>query len=215
MTQKTLLLLGMVLCFLIVGVTAGLSATGMAPSFLYLISAAFLAVGVILAVKGVRTSLRGQPSLNDPDGAQASYNRAFGGFPVFAVLLAAASADEFWRYKETPDDQLRFFVAACSAAGTFAVIWIYARMLTGRSSIPWFQRMIDDEFFQDNLTKARSDGFFALMSTVTLCFFIGLFSDRLAVSLLPFAVAFSVSFAGLRFIRRDLRATESMDASKH
>jgi hypothetical protein len=209
MNRKTILLSGMSLCFLVSGIFSGVIATGVPGSspFFYIAAVITAAVGIIFGINGVRLTLRdARLRKEDQDAFQANYNRAFRAFPVSALILAVISAAQLRGLWAHPGDVLHIITAALTVTSAFAISWAYAFMLSGRSRAPRLRRMIQDEFFQDNLAKSRSDGFFALLAMVTICFFVGLFSAQLAVALLPFSAGFSVAFAGWRFNYRDSTA---------
>ncbi len=172
------------------------------------------AVGLILAALGITATViagkirrgRWKYKEREHDAFLRTYNQAFRAFPVVALVLAFNSCvllHTFWKH---PDDKQRIYLTAFGTLAAFAGIWTYALKLSPRFRTKEMQRLIKDEFFQDNLSKSRSDGFYALLATLTACFFTGLFSERLAISLLPLAAGFSVAFAGWRFNRRDAKA---------
>jgi hypothetical protein len=68
--------------------------------------------------------------------------------------------------------------------------------------------MLADEFFQENLAKARSEGFAATLVAMPICFLVGLYDPRIGISLLPLAALISVAVVGWRFSRRDAKAAE-------
>ena len=215
MTRKTILALSMALCFLAVGIIAGLVATGMvAPSpFVYGAEMAVAAAGIVLAILGDRLSRREARTVEDQETFQARYSRAFRLFPPIVLLVAGSSAVQLWARWERPGDGMRPVLAALTGVAAFALIHAYAFILSGRSRAPTIRRLIEDEFLQDNLARSRSDGFFALLALIAFCFFAGLFSARLAVALLPFAAGLGVAFAGWRFNRRDAKASAASEMS--
>lgn len=211
MKRKTILLfLGMLLCCFVASMTAALLLTEAISSSpeIYLALTVSVALGGLFGFKGFREA---RTATETPEVFQARYNRSFRVLPLVAMPMAALCVLQLSALWDHPGNNLRLAFAAVMATSAFAMIWAYALMLSGSIRAP-FRFLIQDEFFQDNLSKSRSNGFYALLALLTLCFFIGLFSARLAVALLPFAAGFGVAFAGWRFNRRDARALASDDA---
>ncbi len=199
MKRKTVALSGMVSCALMTGVLAGMMATGfLALSPIAIVAVATFALGsMVFGAMGALVGIRGaRLRLEDQDSFQASYNRVFRMVPGVVLILAGVSAEQSWRLWDHPDDKLRWFLAASTAASVFATIWIYALVMSGSNREPSVQRLIQDEFFQNNLAKARSDGFYAVLVAMTLCFFVGLVSAQWAIALLPLAAGSSVAYRG-------------------
>lgn len=208
MKRKTVLLLGMFLCLVVTGMLAALIIMGAASSPpAYIALAVSASLGILLGINGCRENLREtRAQLENRDDFQDSYSRSFRIFPLSVMLLASTCALQLWNLWEHPEGYFRLIMSALTGTAAWISIWGYARMLSGATRTSRFRYLLQDEFFQDNLSKSRSDGFYTLLAGITLCFFAGLFSARLTVALLPFAAGSSVAFAGLRFAWRDGKA---------
>jgi len=215
MARKIILLAG-IACLLAAGLCARLISPGLGASILfYSAVTAIGAIGFVLVAFGITTMIiawrirkgRWRPRLQY-DAPLARYNWAFRELTLVALLLAfncSTLLNGFWKH---PDDEPHMIVTVVGTVSAFCAIWSYALQLSARFRNEKTSRLIKDEFFQDNLAKSRSDAFYALLAMLTACFFTGLLSERLAISLLPIAAAVSVAFGGWRFNRRDAKALD-------
>lgn len=213
MKRKTVVLWG-AFCSLGFGVLIGLMAAKVvARSPVGYGAAAVLLLGaMILCIIGVRLDDAANRIHDDQDSFLARYNRAFRLFPASAFIMAGVSFTQIWQLWDHPDDKMRLGLAASASLLSLTITWTYALTLSARSDDPRFRRLIQDEFFQDNLAKARSDGFYATLAAITVCFLVGLVWPQWAIALLPLGAAFGVAYAGWRFNRRDKQALAAEEA---
>jgi len=213
---RKMILLASIGCFLATGAGIGLIASGITSSlFLYLATTIVGAIGLFLAFLVIVTTaamstflLKRLRKERAHDAFLTHYNRTFRIFPIIGLVLTINCVlvlQSLWRH---PGDPVHLILTIGGTVAAFSGIWTYALQLSPRFRTQELRRLIKDEFFQDNLSKSRSDGFYALLALLTVCFFAGLFSERLAVSLLPVAAGLSVAFAGWRFNRRDAKAAD-------
>lgn len=216
MKRKTVALSGMISCGLMTGGLAGMLATGaLGFSPLSIVATAvFTLCTLLFFFMGALTNIRGGQFQLEPKDVQASYGKAFLTLPGSLLILAAVNFGQLWRLWDQPDQKLRWVLAVSTAVSVFASVWGLAFLLSGRNRQSQIQRLIQDEVFQSNLAMARSDGFYAALVALTLCFFVGMISPQWAISLIPLATVSTLSYPGWRFHRRDKRALAAEDISR-
>ena len=145
----------------------------------------------------------------DADSFQATHVRSYSIFlPVMVLLCGVASGFQILVLVIHPESRWQSWQFWLFSMQMFLLSWAYAKGLWRRGRHPSIRHMLADEFFQENLAMARSEGFAATLAAMPICFLVGLYDPRIGILLLPFAALVSVAVVGWRFSRRDAKAAE-------